>query len=92
MIVVHATAMVDSGAELGEDVSIGPYSLIGPHVRLGARARVAGHVVIEGHAEIGEGCVIHPFANLGARRRSTPVTRASPRAWSSAPATSFANT
>jgi UDP-N-acetylglucosamine acyltransferase len=66
MTAIHATAIVDPAAELGEDVVIGPYSLIGAHVRLGARSRVASHVVIEGHAEIGEDCDIHPFANLGA--------------------------
>ena len=66
MTAIHPTAIVDPAAELGEDVSVGPYSLVGPHVRLGARCRVASHVVIEGHAEIGESCEIHPFANLGA--------------------------
>ncbi|HLZ82271.1 MAG TPA: acyl-ACP--UDP-N-acetylglucosamine O-acyltransferase [Caulobacteraceae bacterium] len=66
MTTIHPTAIVDPAAELGEGVTVGPYSLIGPHVRLGARSRVASHVVIEGCAEIGEGCDIHPFANLGA--------------------------
>jgi UDP-N-acetylglucosamine acyltransferase len=62
---VHPTAIVDAGAELGEDVSIGAYSLIGPHVRLGAGIKVASHVVIEGHTQIGAGCVVHAFATLG---------------------------
>jgi UDP-N-acetylglucosamine acyltransferase len=62
---VHPTALIDSAACLGEDVSVGPYSIIGPDVRLAAGVRVAGHVVIEGHTEIGEGCVIHAFAALG---------------------------
>jgi UDP-N-acetylglucosamine acyltransferase len=65
MTVVHPTAIVDQAAILGEDVSIGPYSLIGADVRLGRGVKVASHVVIEGHTEIGDGCVIHPFANLG---------------------------
>jgi len=63
--VIHPTAIVDTAAELGEDVAVGPYSLIGPHVRLRANVSVASHVVIEGHTEIGQGCEIHPFANLG---------------------------
>jgi UDP-N-acetylglucosamine acyltransferase len=62
---IHPTAVVDPGAELAGDVSIGPYSLIGPNVRLGMGVRVASHVVIEGHTDIGEGCAIHPFASLG---------------------------
>ncbi len=62
---IHPTALVDPAAELGPDVAIGPYSLVGPHVRLSAGVRLHSHVVIEGHTEIGEGCVIHPFAILG---------------------------
>jgi UDP-N-acetylglucosamine acyltransferase len=62
---IHPTAVVDAGAELGDAVSIGAYSLIGAHVRLGAGVRVASHVVIEGHTDIGDGCEIHPFAILG---------------------------
>jgi UDP-N-acetylglucosamine acyltransferase len=62
---IHATAIVDAGARLCEDVSVGPYSLIGPHVRLGAGTRIASHVVIEGHTEIGPGCEVHAFASLG---------------------------
>lgn len=66
MTAIHPTAIVDRGANLGEGVRVGPYSLVGRDVRLGANVEIASHVVIEGHAEIGEGCVIHPFANLGA--------------------------
>jgi UDP-N-acetylglucosamine acyltransferase len=62
---VHPTAIVDSKAELGEDVEIGPYCLVGPAVKLGARTRLASHVVIEGDTAIGADNVIHPFANLG---------------------------
>ncbi len=62
---IHPTALVDTGAEIATDVSIGPYSLIGPRVRLGAGVQVAGHVVIEGYTEIGEGSIIHAFAALG---------------------------
>lgn len=65
MTSIHPTAVVDAGAELGDAVSIGAYSLIGAHVRLGAGVRVASHVVIEGHTDIGDGCEIHPFAILG---------------------------
>ncbi len=66
MTIVHPTAIIDPGAELASDVVVGPYSIIGPNVRLGAAVHVASHVVIEGHTEVGESCIIHPFANLGA--------------------------
>ncbi|MDP3616986.1 MAG: acyl-[acyl-carrier-protein]--UDP-N-acetylglucosamine O-acyltransferase, partial [Rhodoferax sp.] len=31
MTAIHATAVVDSGAELDDSVRVGPYTLIGPH-------------------------------------------------------------
>lgn len=65
MTKVHPTAIVHDGARLGADVEIGPYSIVGPHVTLGDGVRLQSHVVIEGETEIGEGCAVHPFANLG---------------------------
>jgi UDP-N-acetylglucosamine acyltransferase len=62
---VHATAVVDAAARLGDDVEIGPYCTVGPRVTLGARTRLLSHVNIEGTTEIGEDCVVHPFASLG---------------------------
>jgi UDP-N-acetylglucosamine acyltransferase len=65
MTLIHPSAIVDTGACLGRDVEIGPYSIIGPHVRLGERVKILSHVVIEGHTELGDDCVVHPFAALG---------------------------
>lgn len=62
---IHPTAIVAAGAVLADDVEIGPYSTVGPNVTLGPRVRLISHVVVEGHTEIGEDCVIHPFAYLG---------------------------
>jgi UDP-N-acetylglucosamine acyltransferase len=63
---IHSTAIVDARARLAEDVAIGPYSIVGAGVRLGARVQLASHVVVEGHTDIGEECVVHPYACLGA--------------------------
>lgn len=62
---VHSTAIVESGAELADDVSIGPYSIVGARVRLGAGTKIHPHVVIGGETTIGEGCEIFPFASVG---------------------------
>jgi UDP-N-acetylglucosamine acyltransferase len=62
---IHALASVDKGAQLGEDVEIGPYCIVGPQVKLGARTRLQSHVNIDGVTEIGADCVVHPFASLG---------------------------
>ena len=62
---VHPTAVVDPKAQIGEDVSIGPFCVIGPDVTLGARTKLMSHVVIDGVTTLGEDNVIYPFATLG---------------------------
>ena len=71
MTAIHATAIVDPRAQLGDDVEIGPYSIIGPDVSLGARVRVRSHTVIDGHTQIGDDCEIYPFCSLGAAPQHT---------------------
>jgi len=56
--VIHRTALVDPTAQLGTDVSVGPYSIIGPHVSVGDRGAIAGHAIIERNARIGTGVTI----------------------------------
>jgi len=63
---IHATALVAPGAELADDVEIGPYCTIGDKVRLAAGVRLHSHVVVEGETAIGAGCEIFPFSVLGA--------------------------
>ena len=63
---IHPTALIDAGAELDMDVSVGPYTVIGPHVRIGAGTTVGAHCVIEGHTTIGRDNRIFQFNSLGA--------------------------
>jgi UDP-N-acetylglucosamine acyltransferase len=62
---IHPTAIVDPKAQLGNDVTIGPYSIIGPHVVLGDGVHVHAHVVIDGRTRIGAKGRIFPFASIG---------------------------
>lgn len=62
---IHPTAIVAPGAELGEDVEIGPYCVVGERVRLGARTRLVAHVVVDGDTVLGSDCEIFPFATVG---------------------------
>ncbi|MEE8546421.1 MAG: acyl-ACP--UDP-N-acetylglucosamine O-acyltransferase [Alphaproteobacteria bacterium] len=64
---IHPTAIVEEGARLGTDVSIGPYSCVGPEVELGDGVTVMAHVVIGGHTTIGPNCQFFPFASIGLR-------------------------
>ena len=65
MTQVHATAVVDSRAELADDVTVGPYAVIGPHVRIGAGSSIGAHCVVEGHTTIGSDNRIFQFASIG---------------------------
>ncbi len=62
---IHPTALVDAGAQLGEDVEIAAYALIGPDVRIGEGTRVGPHSVIEGHTTIGRGNRIFQACSIG---------------------------
>ncbi|MDD2326268.1 MAG: acyl-[acyl-carrier-protein]--UDP-N-acetylglucosamine O-acyltransferase, partial [Alphaproteobacteria bacterium] len=64
---IHATAVIDPQAKLGNDVQIGPYCVVGPDVELGDRVRLVAHVVVDGRTKIGAGTVIYPFASIGQR-------------------------
>lgn len=76
---IHSTAIVEPGAELGEGVEIGPYSVVGAHVRLGARTRVRSHVNLDGWTTIGPDCDIYPFASIGTRTQDLKYKGGAPR-------------
>jgi UDP-N-acetylglucosamine acyltransferase len=65
MASIHETAIVDAGAKIGADVSIGPYCVVGPDVTLGDGVVLKPHVVVDGVTEIGDGTQIYPFASIG---------------------------
>ena len=62
---IHATAIVDPGAEIADGVIIGPYSVIGDGVRIGAGSEIGSHVVIKGPTTIGEQNRIFQFTSIG---------------------------
>lgn len=66
MTAIHATAIVDPGAELDSSVTVGPYTVIGPHVKVGAGTIIGPHCVLEGHTTIGRDNRIFQFNSLGA--------------------------
>ncbi|MDH6154279.1 UDP-N-acetylglucosamine acyltransferase [Polynucleobacter sphagniphilus] len=62
---IHASALVDSKAELADDVEIGPYSVIGPNVKIDSGTKVGSHTVIEGCTTIGRENNFAHFAAIG---------------------------
>ena len=63
---IHPGAVVHRGAQLAEDVEVGPYSIIGEHVEVGVGSWIGPHVVLDGHLRIGRRNRIFQFASVGA--------------------------
>ena len=65
MPTIHPMAVVESGAELADDVTVGPFAYVGPHVTLGAGCIVHHHAQIEGHTTAGENNEFFPNSVVG---------------------------
>ena len=61
---IHASALIDPSAELGDDVEIGPFCIVGPKVfigngcRLGARSTLERNVRLGERVQIGSGSIL----------------------------------
>ena len=64
-MLIDSKAIVDSQAELADDVSVGPYSVIGADVKIGAGTIIGSHVVIKGPTSIGKENRIYQFTSIG---------------------------
>ena len=65
MAEIHKTAIIEEGAQIGENVFIGPYTIIGKNVKIGSGTSIASHCVIEGKTTIGKNNQIFSHAALG---------------------------
>ena len=63
---IHPTAIIDSKAELADDVKISPYAIIGADVKIDSGSWIGPHTVIEGPTTIGKENRIFQFASIGA--------------------------
>ncbi len=62
---IHPSAIIESGAQLGANVSVGAFSIIGKHVEIGDNTVIGPHVVISGRTRIGCDNHISQFSSLG---------------------------
>lgn len=62
---IHPTAIIEPGATLGNDVSVGAYSLIGAGAEIGDGTWIGPHVVITGHTRVGRDNRIYQFCSIG---------------------------
>ncbi len=62
---IHNSAIIDPGATLGSNITVGPLCVIGPDVILEDNVKLHSHIVIDGRTQIGRDSEIFPFASLG---------------------------
>ncbi|MEM8980080.1 MAG: acyl-ACP--UDP-N-acetylglucosamine O-acyltransferase [Pseudomonadota bacterium] len=63
--IVHSSAVVEPGAQLGADVRVGPFCYLGPEVVLGEGVELTSHVVLTGQTTIGPQTRVFSFACIG---------------------------
>ena len=61
---IDKTAIIDSKAKIGKNVTIGPYTVIGPNVEIDENTIIQSHVNISGNTKIGKGNKIYPFVSI----------------------------
>jgi UDP-N-acetylglucosamine acyltransferase len=63
--VIDSKATIDPSAKIGDNVSIGPWTVIGPDVEIGDNCEIASHVVIRGPSKIGKNNKFYQFSTIG---------------------------
>ncbi|MGC6456394.1 MAG: acyl-ACP--UDP-N-acetylglucosamine O-acyltransferase [Coraliomargaritaceae bacterium] len=71
---IHPTAIIESGAELDQDVSIGAYAYIGANVRIGSGSTVMHHATVDGATCMGQDNEVHPYAYIGGKTHDKKYT------------------
>jgi UDP-N-acetylglucosamine acyltransferase len=64
---LHPTAIIEPGAQLGVDVTVGAYAYVGAEVTLGDGCVLHHHANVEGFTSLGANCEVFPFACIGTK-------------------------
>jgi len=62
---IHEQAIIEDGAVIGNNVTIGPWTYISKNVVIGDDCHISANVVINGPTRIGKGNRIFQFASIG---------------------------
>lgn len=62
---IHSTAIIHPKAQVGSDVSVGPYAIVGENVTLHDGVIVGSHAIVEGFTTIHKNTKIFPKACVG---------------------------
>lgn len=63
---IHPTAIIDADAEIGPDVTIGPYAIVRGNVTIGAGSEIGPYTIIDEYVQVGPECRIFQYASIGA--------------------------
>lgn len=67
MLKIHPTAIIEEGAKIGKNTTVGAYCVITKSVVLGDNNHLQSHVVIDGDTTIGDNNQFYPFACIGTK-------------------------
>ena len=62
---IHPQAIVEEGAELGENIVVEAFVYIGAQARVGDDCHLRHHATVEGDVELGKENQVHPYALVG---------------------------
>ena len=62
---IHPGAVVDPGADLADDIEVGPFTVIGPDAKIDTGCRIGPHVVLTGRTTLGKDNRIYQFSSIG---------------------------
>lgn len=64
---IHPTAIIEPGAKLGANVTVGAYAYVGPEVTLGDGCVLHHHATVEGYTFLGARNEVFPYALIGGK-------------------------
>jgi UDP-N-acetylglucosamine acyltransferase len=62
---IHKTAIIEEGAQLGDNITIGAFTIIGKEVKIGDGTVIDSHTLIDGKTTIGQNNHIFSHASIG---------------------------
>jgi len=68
---IHPTAVVESGARLGNDVAIGPFCYVQSDAEIGDGCELQSHVCVLAHTTVGKRCRMHAGSVFGGLPQDT---------------------
>lgn len=64
---IHPLAYVESGAQIGKNVTIEPFAVVKGSVTLCDNVTIKSHAYIDGNTTIGDGTIVWPSASIGTK-------------------------